>query len=115
MSENFEQAAKKIFDLAQAGQGCPMLDEIRKLSYTDITKAFNTAQLLEDNRIRTTSEPQFPLITFKAADTNNNGRAVVDVELLDPARDTLRTNIFHYYNALLGSEDPRCKDLKPRK
>ena len=113
MSENYEQAGKKLFDLAQAGQGCPMLDEVRKLSYADITNAFNAAQVLEDSRIQKMSEPQFPIVT--AGDINSIGRAFVDVQLMDPSRDTLRTNIFHYGNAVLMDEETHCVDLKPKK
>jgi hypothetical protein len=115
MAENFEEAGKKIFDFAQAGQGCSMLDEVRQLSYTDITNAFKVAQMLEDNRIQKMSEPQFPLVAFKHGDDNSNGRAAVDVELLDPSRNRLCSNIFHYDNAALGTENTYCFDLKAKK
>jgi hypothetical protein len=92
-----------------------MLDEVRKLSYTDMTKAFDAAQALEDIRVGKMSELKAPLVTFKSSEYNNNGLAWLDVDILDPGRDQLHTNIFHYRNGILAVEDTHCTDLRPKK
>jgi len=111
MVENFEQAGKKIFDLAQAGQGCGMIDEVRKLTYPDIAKAFNTAQTLEESRLR--AKPKYPVTLFKA--NSSSGSANVEVTVIDLTRDSLQTKLFSYTNAFVGPETTSCLNLKPKR
>jgi len=106
-----EQKAKVVSDLAFAGQGCELQQQINSLGATDTKKIWELAQKEADKQVDQTGK--LPFVQFTNLEPER-GYAHVKADLIDNTRDTVRTEIFDGYRGyvLFGAKADICKNLR---
>ena len=112
-SVELEHKAKVVSDLALAGQGCALQQQINSLNAGDTLKVWALAQKETDKQVAQTGK--LPFVQFSNLEPSK-GFAHVKADLIDQDRDTIRTELFNGYRGFVvfGAEKDVCRDLKKK-